>query len=281
MKKLVCLVTGSNTGIGKYTALGLAKQGAQVIMTGRNGDKLTEARDWVMKTTNNSKVNQIVADLSEMQQVVQLSEQLITDYQGLNVVVNNAGIFLTEHRETTDGFETQWAVNYLAPYLLTRKLKSHLTANAPARVVNVSSNAHHKGRIHFKHLDGKPDYQGLRAYSQSKLGNVLFTKELARRWQHLGITANALHPGVIRTSIGNRHGSGWVTWLWNLGKPFMATPEKGASTSVFLSTSEIVEGESGKYFVNSQEVMPSKDSQDPRLAAKLWQVSEDQVSEWL
>jgi len=183
--------------------------------------------------------------------------------------------------ETTEGFETQWMVNHLAHYLLTRRLLDLLKVSNYARVINVSSNAHLKGRINFEDLNGKKNYNGLQAYAQSKLANLLFTKELAARQMGAGVSSYALHPGVVNTGIGNKNNNSWMSWIWRLGKPFMISPAKGAATIVYLASTPNLAGLSGLYFVNSQPHPSSDLSTDNTLASRLWDVSEESVKDYL
>ena len=281
MQGKVCLITGGNAGIGFYTALALAQQGAEVVISGRNSSKLEKAQKAIVAGTGNQKVHTLLADLSSMPQVVQLSQAFTRQFDTLDVLVNNAGIFLTRYQETSEGFETQWAVNYLAPYLLTRRLLPLINNSAPARIINVSSNGHFRGTMDLDNLQGKDQYDGLKAYTQSKLGNVLFTKELAVRLKGTRITSNALHPGVVRTGIGNRHNNSWISWVWNLGKPFMLSEKNGAKTSVYLATSEQVKDTSGEYFIKCRSQPSAALSYQEELAADLWNISEEMVRSYL
>jgi len=281
MKQLSALVTGANAGIGKYTALGLARQGVQVLLSGRNEKELAETKIWLTKETGNSDIDLFVADLSVMDQVVQLAAYASNQCPSLDILVNNAGIFLTTYQETKDGFETQWAVNYLAPFLLTNHLMPQLKAAHQARIVNVSSNGHLRGRIDFDDIQGRKKYIGLKAYAQSKLGNVLFTKQLAHDLLTTQITANALHPGVVSTGIGSKYNSGWISWIWNLAKPFMISEAKGAETSIYLALDPAVKTVSGAYYAKSKPAPMSDLGQDAALAKQLWTYSEQLLAPWL
>jgi len=202
---------------------------------------------------------------------------VLTAYPRLDVLVNNVGGYWATRRTTEDGLEHTFAVNHLAPFLLTKLLLDRLRASAPARVVTVSSGAQAMGRIDFEDLQGEWDYSGQRAYNQSKLANVLFTYELARRLQGSGVTANALHPGVVRTNFGREDSKGWMRLMLPVIRPFMKNPDKGASTSVYLASSPDVESVTGRYFVNSKPKSSSKASQDVTAAARLWDVSAELV----
>ncbi len=275
------LVTGANAGIGKYTALGLAQRGIKVLLSGRNQEELGSTKDWLVAQTGNTNVDVFVADLSDMKQVVSLADYVKETHTSLDILVNNAGIFLTEFQETTDGFETQWAVNYLAPFLLTQHLLPLLKSSAHARIVNVSSNGHLRGRIDFDDIHGRHQYIGLKAYSQSKLGNVLFTKQLATLLELTSVNAYALHPGVVRTRIGNKYNSSWISWIWNLAKPFMISEAKGAQTSIYLAVDDEVKHVSGGYYAKCRPAPVSDYAKDADLAKRLWTYSESLLKPWL
>jgi retinol dehydrogenase 14 len=198
-------------------------------------------------------------------------------YPRLDVLVNNAGGYWNTRRITVDGLERTFALNYLAPFLLTNLLLDRLKQSAPARVVTVASNAHTTGRIDFGDLQGEQSYSGSRAYSQSKLGNVLFTHELARRLQATSVTANALHPGVVNTSFGVEDPGGIQRLFVPFVRPFLKTPEQGAATSIHLVSSPDLEQVSGRYFANSKPKRSSKASNDQATATRLWQVSAELV----
>ncbi|MDX2001945.1 MAG: SDR family oxidoreductase [Chitinophagales bacterium] len=274
MKNKICLITGGNAGIGKATAVGLAKQGAQVVIVSRSEEKAQQAVKDIIAQSNNQQVDYLIADLASQQSIRQLAAEFKSKYSQLHVLVNNAGAFFSEYGLTEDGIERQWAVNHLAPFLLTNLLLDVLKASAPARIVNVSSRAHYRGKIDFEDLNGTKNYDGFfKAYSQSKLANVLFTAELDRRLKGTGVTANSLHPGVVSTEIAQKNSSGWAYWGWTFLRPFMVSTEQGAATSVFLASSPKVEGVSGKYFEKSKEKKPGKLAQDAALAKRLWEVS--------
>ncbi len=281
MEGKICLVTGANAGIGKETCFALAEKGAKVVLTARNHPQAAQIRSKIISETGNPNIHLIAADLSSLQEVVKLSEEFRARFDRLDVLINNAGIFLTEYQETTEGFETQWMVNYLAHYLLTRRLLDLLKVSDYARVINVSSNAHLKGQINFEDLSGKKNYNGLQAYAQSKLANLLFTKELAARQMGVGVSSYALHPGVVNTGIGNKNNNSWMSWIWRLGKPFMISPAKGAATIVYLASTPNLAGLSGLYFVNNQPHPSSDLSTDNTLASRLWDVSEESVKDYL
>ena len=277
----VCLVTGANGGIGREVCFELARQGAKIVMSARNRQQAEQVRSEIISKTGNPNIYLITADLSSFQDVVALSEGFRNKFGQLDVLINNAGIFLSEYLETSEGLEIQWMVNYLAHYVLTRRLLDLLKVADDSRVINVSSNAHFKGRINFEDLNGFANYRGFQAYSQSKLANVLFTKKLATRLRDTSVSSFALHPGVVRTGIGNKNNKSWMSWAWNLGKPFMISPAKGAATIVYLASSPHLAKLSGLYFVDSQPRPSSHLSSDRELASRLWEVSEEATKKWI
>ena len=274
-------MTGANAGIGREACESLASLGAEVIMSARNQEAGELARDHIVATTGNKKVHLLIADLSKPEEVVKLSESVAARCTKLDVLINNAGIFLSEYTENHIAIETQWMVNHLAPYILTRRLFDLLKSTAESRIINVSSNAHLNGTINFADLNGLENYKGLKAYSQSKLANVLFTKALASGLAGTVVTSYAMHPGVVRTEIGNKNNKSWIAWIWKLGKPFMISAKKGAETIVYLASTPQISAKNGSYFINKQPRNSSSLSQDHDLAAKLWTVSEEQVADYL
>ena len=269
------LVTGGTGGIGLATAAGLAGLGARVGIVGRDQARAQAAAERIRRT--GGEVDVFTADLSAQREVRRLAEQAGAAYPRLDVLVNNVGGYWATRHTTEDGLERTFAVNHLAPFLLTHLLLDRLTSSAPARVVTVSSGAQAMGRIDFDDLQGENSYSGQRAYNQSKLANVLFTYELARRLEGSGVTANALHPGVVRTAFGQEDSRGWMRLMLPVLRPFMKSPEKGAETSIYLASSPDVEGVSGQYFAGSRPKRSSRASYDTAIAARLWQRSADLV----
>lgn len=264
----VCLVTGANAGIGKATALGLAERGATVIMVARDRERGEAARDEISRRSGNELVDLLLADLSSQAEIRRLATEFKGQYGQLHVLINNAAVIPLQRQETVDGLEMQFAVNHLAYFLLTHLLLDVLKASAPARIVNVSSQTHHWGTIDFDDLQSERSYDPQAAYMQSKLANVLFTYELARRLQGSGVAVNCLHPGSIRTRLNANYAgrSGPV-------EASLAELQRGAQTSIYLATSPKVEGVSGKYFVNQQQTQSSAESYDQHLSQRLWQIS--------
>jgi len=269
------LVTGGTGGIGRATAIGLVALGARVGITGRDPARTEAAAAGIRAMPGSPAVNAFAADLSVQAGVRRLAAQVLDTYPRLDVLVNNAGGFWAHRHVTANGLEHTFALNHLAPFLLTNLLLDRLTASAPARIVTVSSGAHAKGRIDFDDLQGERDYSGQRAYSQSKLANVMFTYELARRLDGTGVTATVLHPGVVRTSFGAEDQAAYLAVMIGVARLFMKTPAQGAATPIYLASSPEVEGITGRYFVNRKPKTSSKASYDTTAAARLWQASID------
>ena len=269
------LVTGGTGGIGKATAIGLAALGARVGITGRDQARAAAAAAGIRAATGNAAVDAFAADMSAQAQVRRLAAQVAGTYPRLDVLVNNVGGFWAHRHVTADGLEYTFALNHLAPFLLTNLLLDRLTASAPARIVTVSSGAQAQGRIDFDDLQGERNYSGQRAYSQSKLANVMFTYELARRLEGTGVTATVLHPGVVRTSFGAEDQAAHFAVLIRMARPFMKTAAQGAATPVYLACSPQVEGVTGRYFANRKPKTAAKTAYDTTAAARLWQVSAD------
>jgi NAD(P)-dependent dehydrogenase (short-subunit alcohol dehydrogenase family) len=273
MKGRICLVTGANSGIGKATALELAKMGATVVMVARNSQKGQDALAEIRKETGNDSLDLLIADLSSLESVKLLATQFIAKYPKLHVLVNNAGLFNQRRRVTTDGYESTFGINYLAPYLLTNLLLDRLEASAPSRIVNVSSVGHYGGHIDFENINLDKHYSGWTAYRQSKLALVLFTRELAKRLQGTRVTVNSVHPGTVATNIWSRP-MGPAGFIMSVPKLFMRSPTKGAETVVYLASSPAVENTSGEYWDDLKIKESSAESYDDNVAKKLWNVSE-------
>jgi retinol dehydrogenase-14 len=269
------LITGATSGIGRATALGLARMGAHLAITGRDRVRTDDAAREIR--TAGGQVDVFVADLSSQVEVRRLAEEMLRGLSRIDVLINNVGGYWNTRHLTVDGLERTFALNHLAPFLLTNLLCDRLRQSAPARVVTVSSNAHAQGRIDFDDLQGEHSYSGARAYSQSKLANVLFTYELARRLPATSVTANALHPGVTRTAFGAEDPAGVQRLLVPFMRPFMKAPAQGAATSIHLASAPDLEQVTGRYFANSKPRRSSKPSYDQAAAARLWQVSADLV----
>jgi NAD(P)-dependent dehydrogenase (short-subunit alcohol dehydrogenase family) len=260
----VVLVTGATDGIGKATAMELARRGARVIIHGRTAASATAAREELTAATGNTRLRAVGADLASLSAVRSLAEAVRAMEPALHVLVNNAGIYMHERVLTADGYEMTFAVNHLAPFLLTRELLGLLTASAPSRIITVSSVAHQRAHYDATNLQAEKRFDAYGAYALSKLANILFTYELADRLSGTGVTATCLHPGVIRTKMLR---SGFPTLE---GSPV----EDGAATSVFLAADPGVAGVTGAYFVACREQKSSPASRDPRVRKELWSLSE-------
>ncbi len=271
------LITGGTGGIGRAAAVGLASMGARVGITGRDRARAERAAAAIALESGNPAVDVFVADMSSQTEVRRLAREVISAYPRLDVLLNNVGGFWAHRHVTADGLEHTFALNHLAPFLLTSLLLERLMASAPARVVTVSSGAQNMGKIDFDDLMGERKYSGQRAYSQSKLANVMFTYELARRLEGTGVTATALHPGVTRTAFGAEDPARAMAPIIAALRPFMRSPERGADTAVYLASSPAAEGVTGRYFANRKAKKSHESSYDTATTARLWRVSADLV----
>ena len=274
LKGKTALVTGASSGIGFHTALGLARDGANVVLGGRSEKRTREAADAIQGRVNGVTVDYLIADQSSMAEVRRFAEAFQNQYERLDILVNNVGGFFLTRKVSVDGYEQTFALNHLSYFLLTALLKDLLIASAPSRVVNVSSSAHYDSEINFKDPQMSRRYWGLTAYGQSKLANVLFTYELADRLFHTGVSANALHPGFVRTGLGTKHINPVIApfvWLGFMGG---MKPEQGAHTSLLLASSPKLEGVTSKYYSVGREVRSSRNSYDKSAAERLWDLSE-------
>jgi NAD(P)-dependent dehydrogenase (short-subunit alcohol dehydrogenase family) len=271
------LVTGGTGGIGKATALGLARMGANVAITGRDASRGERAVSEIRSATG-TQVDLFLADLSTQAEVRRLAEEVLQRLPRLDVLVNNVGGYWNTRHLTVDGLERTFAVNHLAPFLLTDLLLTRLQQRDHARVVTVASHAHAQGRIYFDDLQGERSYSGARAYNQSKLANVLFSYELARRLRGSTVTANAVHPGVANTSFGEEDPSRTQRLLVPVLRPLMKSPRSGAATSIHAAAAPQLQGVTGRYFTNRQPQTSSALSRDQDVAARLWQASSDLIN---
>ena len=274
----VVLVTGATNGIGFESAKALAAMGATVIGVGRNPQKCADSAAQITRLTGNAAVEFLVADLSMQAQVRQVADEFKRKYDRLDVLLNNAGGYFARREVSSDGIEMTWALNHLNYFLLTDLLLDVIKASAPARIVNVSSGAHTGAkRINFEDVEFKTGYSGWSAYSHSKLANVMFTYELARRLEGTKVTANALHPGFVATGFGHNNGGVMRTGMSLIQKLVAKQPEQGAATSVYLASSSEVEGVTGRYFDDSKEKRSSGASYDVSAQQRLWELSEQMV----
>ena len=275
----VCLITGATSGIGAITARELARRGATVVMIGRNPEKCRATVEAISAATGHENVASLCADLSSQAEVRRVAREFLDRYSRLDVLINNAGALLAPRTESVEGIEMTFALNHLAYFLLTDLLLDRLKASAPARIVNVASDAHRAVKaIDFDDLQyRRRRYRPFRVYCQSKLANVMFTNELARRLAGTGVTANSLHPGFVATNffVGRQP----IHWLMRWAAFWVAIPpEQGAQTSIYLASSPEVEGITGQYFEKCRSVIPSRAALDESAARRLWEVSEQLVA---
>lgn len=267
------VITGASQGIGKAAAIDLAKLGAELVLVVRDARKADAAVAEIREATPAAKIDLVFADLSLMSAVRKAAAEIKARHPKIHVLLNNAGVVMTERKVTAEGHELTFATNHLNYFVLTHELLDVLKASAPARIINVASDAHVGQRIDFDDLMGEKSFKTWKAYGQSKLANVMFTYELARRLEGTGVTANALHPGVVATNFG-KNNQNWFGWGVKLLAPFFTSPSKGAATSVFLASSATAEGVSGKYFKRSKARKSSGWSYKVDAQKRLWEVSE-------
>ena len=270
----VVLITGGTSGIGKAAATALAGMGATVVITGRNEERGKRALQEIREESGNDGAELILADLTVQDEVRRLTEELRERHNQLEVLVNNAGLVLSERTETPDGIEMQLAINHLAPFLLTNLLLDLLKESAPSRIVTVSSDAHRWAKIDLDDLQSRKRYRGMQVYGKTKLANIMFTYELAERLEGTGVTANCMHPGGVNTNFGNNQG-GPMNLLFRLFKPFMRSPEQGADTLIYLASSPEVEGMTGKYLADRKVKAASDAAYDETTRKRLWEASEE------
>jgi NAD(P)-dependent dehydrogenase (short-subunit alcohol dehydrogenase family) len=270
-----CLITGATSGIGRVTAMELARMGAELFLVYRNQERADETVAEIRRRTGNENIHLIHlirADLGSQKQVRAAAAEFLETGKPLHVLINNAGLGNTKRLMTEDGIEMVFAVNHLAYFLLTMLLCDRLKQSAPARIVNVGSEAHRFGTINFDDLGGERRFRTFGAYSQSKLANILFSYELSRRLAGTGVTVNCLHPGGIASGLWTNNGP-LAQFIMKAGRPFLKTPEQGAQTTIYLASSPEVEGVTGKYYSNCKERTSSRKSCDLNVARRLWDVS--------
>jgi retinol dehydrogenase 14 len=267
-----CLITGGNSGIGKATALGLAKLGANVVIVSRSKERGEAALAEIIANSGNRNVELMLADMSSQDSIRGLASDFKVGHEKLHVLVNNAGVYLTRRNTTVDGLESTFATNHLGPFLLTNLLLDLLKTSAPSRVVNVTSDAHNGAQVNFEDLQGEKRFSGWQAYGQSKLAMILFTHELAKKLDGTGVTVNSAHPGVVRTNFANNNGL--VTFGFRLLRPFFISPGTAAKRILYVATSPDLEGVTGKYFTKMHEAKSSQESYDDDSAKRLWEISQ-------
>jgi NAD(P)-dependent dehydrogenase (short-subunit alcohol dehydrogenase family) len=266
LKNKVVLITGATDGIGKQTAIDLAAMNASIILHGRSEARLLKTRDKITRLTNNSQIEIVNSDFASLEQVKSMAEEIRTKFNKMDVLINNAGVYMTEKKLTEDGYEFTFAVNHLGHFLLTNLLIDLLKKQSSARIINVSSVAHSRARLDFDNIDSEKSFDSYNAYAVSKLANVLYTYELARRLQGTNVTVNALHPGVISTKL-----------LWAGFRMKGATVSEGAETSVYLASSGEVNGITAKYFVRKRETASSESSYNIEYQSRMWEASEQMI----
>jgi len=277
MKGKTVLITGASAGIGLQTALELAKQGAEVVIVGRDEGRTAQAVELIKSQTGNQAISYLLADLSSQKDVRKLTQDFKNKYNKLDVLLNNAGAIFLSRKVSVDGYEMSLALNHLNYFLLTDLLLDMVKAGPSGRIINVASRAHYGGHVNFDDLQSQHGYNGMKVYGTSKLMNVLFTYELARRLQSTNVTANCLHPGFVASNFAGNNG-----WFVRMGMKFMSgriSVEDGAKCSIYLASSPDVQGVSGKYFnYDLKETRSSDESYDEAEAKRLWDVSEKLVS---
>lgn len=273
LKGKTVLITGATAGIGRETALGVAKRGAHVVLIGRNPEKTKRVAEELRAATGNQQIDFLLADLSLLAEVRKVAAAFLERFGTLHVLINNVGAINLKREVTAEGHELTFVMNHLGLFLLSELLTPALQKGAPSRIINLSSDAHRAAGLDFDDLQSERGYSSFRTYSRSKLMNILFTRELARRLADQKITVNAVHPGMVASEFINKPGV-----LGRIANTFVSifgiSPEAGARTSVYLASSPEVEGVTGKYFVKSKARTPSREAQDDAAARRLWEVSE-------
>lgn len=272
MSPPICLITGANSGIGFQTAKTLVQKKIHVILHARTEQKAEDAQKRILNEIPDASIDIAVAELNSMTQIRKMAKDIKANHHSLDILINNAGFYTDKYASSEEGIESQFAVNHLSHFLLTHLLLPELKKASSARIVHVSSDAHLRSKLYLGKVNQSEDYKGMRAYGQSKLANVLFSNELARRLSATKITSNSLHPGVVKTHIGNKHSS-ILALVWKLFKPLMLSESAGARTSIFLASSKDAQGITGKYFSKSKESKTSPLAHDEHLAKELWSQS--------
>ncbi len=270
MKDKVVIVTGSNSGIGRETALALAEMGATVVAVVRNRELGEQACEAIMAETGNELVDMMLCDLSSMSTIREFAREFKNKYNRLDVLINNAGAVFSKRDVTTEGFERTLAVNYLAPFLLTHELLPLLKTSAPARVINLSSGLARRAELNLDDLQTESGYKSRKVYGKVKLMVEMFTYELARQLENTGVSVNVVHPGFVATNLGRSSGSLSSRIMFGMMKPFQLSPKEGAETSVYVATSSELDGITGKCFTKNQETKTSEVSYDVNLQKQLW-----------
>lgn len=282
MRGKTVLITGGNSGIGRHTAIGLARMGARVVFTSRNLRKGDVARAEIREAANTKLVDYMELDLASFASIEKFAKQFLAKYERLDVLLLNAGLILDRRSNTAEGFESTFGVNHLGHFLLTQLLRERILASAPARILVVASDVHKTVRdgLDFEDLMCERGYAALKAYSRSKLANILFANVLAQQLEGTGVTVNALHPGAVRSGFGASDDlqGPLARVVMAVARPFMLSSERGAATSIYLASSPEVEGKTGGYYHRSKLTSTSAAARDDAAAQRLWQVSEALVA---
>jgi NAD(P)-dependent dehydrogenase (short-subunit alcohol dehydrogenase family) len=277
IKGKICLITGATSGIGKQTAIDLAKKGAKIVFTSRDAEKGFITKNDIIRLSGNEDVEMMLCDLASFSSIKTFADNFKSKYNQLHFLINNAGTWQTSRKLSTDGIELTLATNTLAPFLLTHLLLDLLKRSNSARIINVASHAHKFAKLDFDNLEGNKQFNHFQIYGQSKIILILLTNKLSENLKEFGITVNSLHPGVVSTHLFDNMG--------NLAKSafklFMISPEKGAQTTIYLATSVDVSNISGKYFARKKIVSATKAATDKSNADKIWQISTDYVEKYL
>ncbi len=281
-EKKIAVVTGGNSGIGMWTVIGLAREGYRVVFTSRNPTKGAKALEQIQRESGSDEVTCLPLDLADFDSIRAFADEVLARCPRIDVFVANAGLVLSERHETKQGLEMTFGVNHVGHFLLTDLLRERLIASAPSRIVVLASDAHRwaRGGLDFDDLQNERGYSGFRVYGESKLANILFTRELARRLEGTGVTANAVHPGVVATGFaGDGDLKGLMGFGWKLMHPFLLTPEKGARTSLYVATSPQLDGKTGGYYAKSKPRTPLPAARDDAAAKRLWKETEALIAE--
>ncbi len=276
METKIVLVTGGNTGIGRAAAVALAERGARVIITARDPEKGERAAR-EMRAESQADITWMLLDLASFASIEAFAGEFLERFAGLHVLINNAGLILSQHTLTAEGFEATFGINHLGHFLLTQRLLARIRASAPARIVVVSSDAHRRSfGLDFDHLASPRRYAAYRVYADSKLANLYFVRELARLLQGTGVTVNAVHPGVVATGFAaDGDVRGPLAWFYRWSRPLLRTAAEGASTVVFVATAPELDQVTGEYFANCRRVRPSRVARDDQAARRLWELSSE------
>lgn len=273
MNNKLCVITGANSGIGFETAKALAKKGAYLVMVCRNEDKAEAARTRIIEETSNRGIDIVLCDFAIQAEIRNAAAEIKKNYKQIDVLINNHGFLASEQEETVDGLEKTFAVNHIGYFMFTNLLLDMIKAADQGRIISVASEAHRAGEFDPENIQLNENFTPWKAYGNSKLFNILFTKELANQLVDTKVTANCLHPGVVASNFA-QSGSWIMQTLFKIGKPFFVSPSKGAATSIYLATSDELEEVNGAYFRNKKVATPSKTARDEEAAKKLWDMSE-------